>query len=213
MTALAEKFEYVLEANLIAEIEQVGITRFYKADAIIMDLNDNITHMPLLINGSIKVMRENKEGEEILLYFLEVGDTCTMTLNCCMSKARSQIRAVADSDCQLMMIPSHKMMDWIVNYDSWRAFVFQSYHDRLNEMIEAIDDLAFSDMEGRLLRYLKNRAFVSKGPQIHITHAEIAYDLHSSRVVISRLLKKLENEGRITMSRNQITFPGFMDVL
>ncbi len=208
---LIDKFQYVLEEDLIKEIDMVGTLRVFDGDAVIMDQHDDITHMPLLLEGAIKVMRENKNEEEILLYFLEVGDTCTMTLNCCLNKSKSEIRAISDCPTRVMMIPAIKMMDWIVRFDSWRAFVFQSYHDRLHEMIEAIDDLAFSDMEGRLLRYLKNRAFVAKGPDITITHAEIAHDLHSSRVVISRLLKKLENEGKIQLSRNHITFHGFMD--
>ena len=207
---LHDRFQYILEEGLLKEIDQVGVLRTFEEHAVIMDQDDQITHMPLLLDGAIKVMRENKAGDELLLYFLEMGDTCTMTLNCCLSQSKSEIRAIADRPTRLMMIPAIKMMDWIVKYDSWRAFVFQSYYDRLHEMIEAIDDLAFSDMEARLLRYLKNRAFVAKGPDIAITHAEIAHDLNSSRVVISRLLKKLEKAGIIKMHRNLINFEGFM---
>jgi CRP/FNR family transcriptional regulator len=149
-------------------------------------------------------MREDKEGDELLLYYLESGETCSMTMNCCMGQTKSEIKAVAEKDTKLIMVPVQKMEEWTANYKSWRNFVFQSYHTRLNEVLHILDSVAFEKMDQRLLNYLKEKIRVNKTHTIHNTHQEIAYDLHTSRVVISRLLKKLEQMGRIELHRNHI---------
>jgi CRP/FNR family transcriptional regulator len=153
----------------------------------------------------IKILREDDQGDELLLYFLENGDTCAMTLTCCLGHTKSEIRAIAETDVALIMVPVQKMEEWLTNYKSWRNFVLQSYHNRLNEMLETVDSIAFLKMDERLLKYLGKKAKVNKDHIIHSTHQEIAYELHTSRVVISRLLKKLENMGKIALNRNHIT--------
>ena len=156
------------------------------------------------MEGAIKVMREDKDGDELLLYFLERGDTCAMTLSCCLGQTKSEIRAVAERDTKLIMIPIEKMEEWTSKYKSWRDFVFESYHARLNEMLETIDTIAFMNMDQRLMKYLQDKAKINQNEVIAATHQQIAYDLHTSRVVISRLLKKLEIDGRIKLQRNSI---------
>ena len=121
-----------------------------------------------------------------------------------MGQTKSEIRAVVETDAKLIMIPVQKMEQWTATYTSWRNFVFESYHNRLNEMLYAIDSIAFDNMDQRLLNYLKEKARITQSKVIENTHQEIAYDLHSSRVVISRLLKKLENIGKIKLHRNYI---------
>ena len=160
--------------------------------------------MPLLISGVVKVLREDSDGDELLLYYLEQGDTCSMTLSCCMGQKRSEIRAVAETDARLIMIPIRKMEEWTAKYRSWRNFVFDSYNNRLNEMLQTIDTIAFMNMDERLVNYLREKARVNQDSIIRNTHQEIAYDLHSSRVVISRLLKKLEQMGKIEIHRNYL---------
>ncbi|MEZ4886847.1 MAG: Crp/Fnr family transcriptional regulator [Chitinophagales bacterium] len=206
---LKERYQYVFEAKLIEEIAAVGTYRKVKEDTTIMDIGDTIEYMPLLLSGSIKIMREDEDGSELLLYYLEVGDTCAMTLNCCLRKTKSQIRAVAEIYTELIMVPVHKMVDWIIQYETWRVFVFESYNTRLNEMLEAIDNLAFNNMEERLYKYLTDKAFIAKSSNLIVTHFQIASELNSSRVVISRLLKKLENDGKIKLHRNLIEVPNY----
>jgi CRP/FNR family transcriptional regulator len=121
-----------------------------------------------------------------------------------MGQTRSEIRAVAETDVRLIMIPVRKMEEWTAKYRSWRNFVFDSYNTRLNEMLHAIDSIAFLNMDERLINYLREKARVNQDNTLHSTHQQIAYDLHSSRVVISRLLKKLENLGKIELHRNHI---------
>ena len=127
-----------------------------------------------------------------------------MTLSCCMGQTKSKIRAVAETDVTLLMLPKQKMKEWLTRYDTWQEFILQSYHSRLQEFIEALDTIAFLKMDMRLLKYLRDKAMVNSNDMIHTTHKEIAEDLHTSRVVVSRLLKGLEKENKIELYRNQI---------
>ena len=127
-----------------------------------------------------------------------------MTLSCCVGNTKSEIRAVAETDTKLIMLPVEKMAEWMHKYKSWQAFILQSYHSRMMEMLEAIDTIAFLKMDERLLKYLRDKAMVSHDDVLQVTHQEIAQDLHTSRVVVSRLLKTLENSGKIKLFRNRI---------
>lgn len=201
---LKANYGYVFEDALLQEISQVGSYKEIPEGFTLMDIGQYVKSMPLLISGAIKVMREDNDGDELLLYFLERGDTCAMTMTCCMGHSKSEIRAVAELDTKLVMIPVQKMEEWTGKYKSWRNFVFQSYHNRLMEMLETIDSIAFLKMDERLHKYLKDKVHVTNDNVIHNTHQEIAYELHTSRVVISRLLKKLEKTGIIELHRNSI---------
>lgn len=201
---LKDAYGFLFEEELIQEIVDTGVLKTAKEGEIIMDINDYITSMPLLLDGAIKILREDKDGNELLLYFLERGDTCALTLSCCLGQTRSEIRAVAERDTQYIMIPVGKIEEWTAKYKSWRNFVFESYHTRLTEMLETIDTIAFMNMDKRLLRYLQDKAKINQSEALQITHQQIAYDLNTSRVVISRLLKKLEIENKILLQRNQI---------
>ena len=201
---LKSKYGYLFEDELLEDIAKVGIYKEIPAGNKIMEIGQYIQSMPLLIEGAIKILRDDEEGDELLLYFLESGDTCAMTLTCCLGNARSEIRAVAELDTKLIMVPISKMEEWTRKYKSWRDFVFQSYHNRLMEMLETIDSIAFLKMDERLLKYLKDKSMITNSMVISNTHQEIAHELHTSRVVVSRLLKKLENQGMIKLNRNNI---------
>ena len=204
MEELTEAYSGILEPQLIEEIADIAsITDFRDGDRLI-EIGQYIRQMPLLINGAIKILREDRKEGELLLYFLEKGDTCAMTLACCLGDTQSEIRAIAETDGTVAMIPIGKMEEWLGKYKSWRNFVFSSYNKRLTEMLTAIDNLAFMKMDERLLNYLKEKAKVNRSAIIVNTHQEIAYELNTSRVVISRLLKALENEGIIKLNRNTI---------
>lgn len=202
--ALIESYGYMFEPALIEEIIKVGQVEKIPEGEILIDYGQSVTHMPLLIEGAIKVLRQNEEGDELLLYFLEQGDTCTMTLTCCIAKSQSEIQAIAAKDAILYLIPVDKMEEWTKKYKGWMTFVFESYNNRFNELLEAIDNLAFNNMHDRLYKYLKSKVLVTKSTQLDATHQEIAYDLNTSRVVVSRLLKSLEKEGKIKIFRNKL---------
>jgi len=201
---LQQKFAHSLDEDLITEISKNGILKKFKKDDIIIDINQSLNFIPLLLIGDIKIIREDKDGNELLIYFLEAGETCTMSLTCCLGTTKSKIRAVAEKDSSLVMIPVENMQRWFHNNASWRNFILQSYQIRFDEMLEAIDSLAFMKMDERLYKYLKNMAMVDESKTISIKHQDIAEDLNTSRVVVSRLLKKLENENKIELGRNKI---------
>lgn len=202
--ALYKNYDFLFEKELLEDIASAGTLRNVHQGDVLMDIGETITHMPLLLEGAIKVLREDEKGDELLLYFLERGDSCAMTFSCCMGKRKSDIRAIAEADTQLIMIPVEKMQEWMVKYQSWRTYILDSYHTRMIELLETVDTLAFMKMDERLLKHLQDKAKVNHNDMIQSTHQEIAYDLNTSRVVISRLLKKLEKEGKIEMHRNQL---------
>ncbi len=201
---LKKSYNHLFEDALINEIVQAGTFKEVPAGFKMMEIGSYIKAIPLLVSGVIKILREDTNGDELLLYYLEKGDTCSMTMTCCMGQTKSEIRAVVETDAKLIMVPVQKMEQWTATYTSWRNFVLESYHNRLNEMIHTIDSIAFDNMDQRLLNYLKEKARITQSKVIENTHQEIAYDLHSSRVVVSRLLKKLENIGKIKLHRNYI---------
>jgi cAMP-binding proteins - catabolite gene activator and regulatory subunit of cAMP-dependent protein kinases len=201
---LKEGYSAIFEAPLLQEISEVGVYKEVPEGHKFIEIGDYVRSMPLLISGAIKILREDGEGDELLLYFLERGDTCAMTMTCCMGQKKSEIRAIAELDTKLIMIPVQKMEEWTGKYKSWRNFVFESYHNRFNELLETIDSIAFLRMDERLLKYLRDKVKVTNDMIVNNTHQEIAYELHTSRVVISRLLKQLEKLGKIELQRNKI---------
>jgi CRP/FNR family transcriptional regulator len=201
---LDQAYSYIFEQALLDEIAKIAVYKEFKADDYLIEIGDYIKTMPLLLTGAIKILREDENGDELLLYFLERGDTCAMTLTCCMGQSKSRIRAIAETDGAMLMIPVEKMEEWLTKYKTWRNFVFDSYNVRLNEMLEAIDTLAFMNLDERLYKYLTDKAKVIGDTEIKNTHQEIAYEMHTSRVVISRLLKALELKGKIKLHRNKI---------
>lgn len=204
MINLTTNYSHLFENELLKEIEEVAIYKEFAENDVIIDIGNYITSMPLLINGAIKILREDDKGDELVLYYLEKGDTCAMTLQCCMGETKSKIKAVAETKVELLMVPKKKMMLWLGKYTSWQKFILQNYHERLQEFIEAIDTIAFLNMDKRLLKYLKDKAMVNSNDTVFVTHQEIANDLHTSRVVVSRLLKALEKQNKIILHRNQI---------
>ncbi len=191
----------IFEDALLNEIDHVATYKEIPEGFKLMEIGNYIKSMPLLVSGVVKILREDENGDELLLYFLEHGDTCAMTLSCCVGHKKSEIRAVAETDAKLIMVPVEKMEEWMAKYPGWRNFILESYHNRLNEMMETVDSIAFLRMDERLLKYLKDKARVTGSATINGTHQEIAYELHTSRVVVSRLLKKLENMGKLELHR------------
>ncbi|WP_111683410.1 Crp/Fnr family transcriptional regulator [Winogradskyella tangerina] len=206
---LLQPYQYLFDSEIIDSIAEVASVKSFKKQDIIIDIGQELHFIPLLIEGNIKVLREDDHGDELLLYVLESGDTCAMSLTCCMAKSQSKIRAIADDDVTLLMIPIDKMRQWFHTNESWRNFILQSYQIRFDEMLETIDTLAFMKMDERLFKYLTDKVKLTASTDLEITHQEIAEDLHTSRVVISRLLKQLEKENKIKLGRNRISIIEF----
>ncbi|WP_363289289.1 Crp/Fnr family transcriptional regulator [Lutibacter sp.] len=201
---LIDYYSEIFEKELIDEIVNIGIYRSIESGGTLIDIGDNMSHIPLILNGAIKIIREDKNGDEIALYFLEKGDTCAISFVNCLNRSKSMFRGVAEKETEGIFIPVKKVDEWLKKYESWRHFIIDSYHMRLIEMVESIDSLAFMKLDNRLLKYLTDKVKIMQDHTLFITHQEIADDINTSRVVVSRLLKQLENEGKLKIRRNRI---------
>jgi CRP/FNR family transcriptional regulator len=208
-TEKLKDLNYIFNKELLNEISLHGTLKKFSKNQIIIDIGQKLEFVPILLSGNIKVLREDESENEILLYVLEEGDTCAMSLTCCFSNKMSKIRAVADKPSEVIMISILKMQEWLNTYEDWRNFILQSYQTRFNEMLETIDTLAFMKMDERLYKYLTDQVKLNASEIIESTHQSIADDLNTSRVVISRLLKQLEIEGKIKLGRNKIEVLSF----
>ena len=206
---LKQEYGYLFEDELIQDINNNGQLYTIPEGETIIEYGQNLRRIPLILNGAIKILRLDAMGDELLIYYLEKGETCTMTMTCCMGQKKSEIKAVAETEVEFISVPVEKMKDWTKKYDSWMAFVFDSYNNRFDEMMQSIDSLAFGNMYDRLVKYLKDQVMIRKTTTLDHSHQDIAYDLHTSRVVISRLLKNLEREGIIKLGRNKISVLNF----
>ncbi len=201
---LNDYYSSIFEKKLLSEISEIGIYQKFKEGRTLVDINDEMTHIPLIINGLVKVLREDHNRDEILLYFLEKGDTCSISFVNCINRSKSMFKAIVEKDTECILVPVNKIENWLINYKTWRQFIIDSYHDRLIEMVEAIDGLAFLKLDDRLVKYLSEQVKIKNNKNLIITHQEIADDLNTSRVVISRLLKSLENNKQIKLGRNRL---------
>ena len=192
------------EKELLEEIIQVSRFVEFQEGDVLIDYNQYIKTIPLLLSGAIKVLREDYDSGELLLYYLERGDTCAVSMTCCMGDKQSEIKAIGEKAGVIVMIPVAKMSEWIVKYKSWMNFIFETYNNRFNELLNAVDTIAFMDMNERILNYLFEKSKIDNSTIVYKTHQDIAKELNTSRVVVSRLLKALEKAGRIKLNRNSI---------
>ena len=192
------------EPGLQQVIANEGRLHRFAEGEVMMDYGQYIRMLPLVISGTIKVSRESPEGDELFLYYLTRGESCTMTFSCCMGDKRSAIRAVAEEDSVILGLPRQRLDEWMMRYVSWKNFVLQSYDERMQELISTIDQVTFLHLDQRLLEYVTRRAALREDATIVATHQEIADDLHVSREAVSRLLKTLEQRGTVELGRNRV---------
>ncbi|MDX5483236.1 MAG: Crp/Fnr family transcriptional regulator [Hymenobacteraceae bacterium] len=191
------------EQPLLEEILSQSTIRQVQEGEEVLRTGQYIRSTVLLLSGLLKVYREDDEGNEFLMYYLEPGDACALSMMCTARNEQSQIMAKAVAPSEVILIPSHLSELWLGKYKSWHNFVIASYRERFEELLQTLDSIAFKGLDERLLFYLKRHVKVS-GKQIRLSHQQIAIELNSSREVISRLLKKLEQTGAITLHRNYI---------
>lgn len=204
MLELRAAFQGIFEDALLQEMEEVCKLKTYQAGDVLIDFGATIKAMPILLTGVIKILREDFDAGELLLYFLEKGDSCALSIDCCIGHKTSEIRAQADSLTRVAFVPNYYIDQWMVKYPSWRNFILASYSNRFEELLSALDNIAFLQMDVRILNYLKEQQKLRGTDLLQITHQEIANDLNTSRVVVSRLLKSLENQAYISLQRNNI---------
>ena len=194
----------VFEKELIEELADVGYYQTINKGELLIDIDDELTHVPMILSGVVKIIRRDSNGDEIVLYYLEQSHTCAISFVNCINRNKSIFRGVAEQDVEAVFVPVQYIDDWLVKYKSFRHFIIDSYHFRLLEMVDAIDSLAFLKLEERLFNYLNEKMKINNTSTLEITHQELAEDLNSSRTVISRLLKHLEHDGKVRMHRNRL---------
>lgn len=197
-------YKDILEEGLIDNLAEVGFYNTIKKGDLLIDIDDDLTHIPMILNGVVKIIRRDTNGDELVLYYLEQGNTCAISFVNCINRNKSIFRGVAETDVEAVFIPVQYIDEWLQKYRSFRHFIIDSYHFRLLEMVDSIDSLAFLKLEERLFNYLNEKIKITQRDTLDITHQELATDLNSSRTVISRLLKHLEHEGKVRMHRNRL---------
>jgi CRP/FNR family transcriptional regulator len=201
---LLENLKDLFEPALIEEMLQVGELHQFKEGEIVMDYGKYIRMMPIVLKGTLKVLRMEESNKEILLYYLSSSESCSMAYSCCLEAKKSEIKAVAEDDVELLGIPHEKLDEWICKYPSWKNYIMRSFNDRFLELLKSIESIAFHKLDERLVAYLKEKLRHTGSSVIKASHYLIADELATSRVVISRLLKQLENDKRIILYRNEI---------
>lgn len=196
--------ELAQETELVESIVRSASVRKVSRGETLIDYGAFIQFVPLVVKGLIKVIRENEEGKELLLYFLSEGNTCAASFSCCMIRKRSEIKAVAEEDSLIIAIPLQAAEEWMGKYPAWRNFVMNVYDQRIFAMIDTIDKLAFARLDEKLWDYLQERVLIRGQVLTNLSHQEIANDLNVSREAVSRLLKKLEQQGKLEIYRSKI---------
>ena len=191
------------DPELLTHLEKIGQITEFEEGEMLMKPGQYFKNSLLILDGRVKLYREGEDGEEFFLYYLEKGNACALSMICATKNETSAIKAKAISTVTALSIPIQYMDGLMKDYREWYYFVLETYRSRFEELLEVIDHVVFHSMDEKLEFYLK-RQFESIGSKITITHQEIADDLNSSREVISRLLKKLESQKRISISRHEI---------
>ena len=192
------------ENNLIEEFAATGEIRTFKEGELLMRTGQYIRSTILVLQGLVKIYREDDEGNEFFMYYLEGGKACALSMVCSSKQNISELTAKSVTDTTVISIPLFYMDQWMTKYKSWYQFVLGSYKDRFEELLLTIDHVAFRNMDERLVFYLKRHQDKLKSNNIPLTHSEIAQELNSSREVITRLLKKLSDKGMLKMHRQHI---------
>ncbi len=202
-TALRQHFSVFQQGELVEEIASKGIYMYVPSDQYILEVGSFIKVIPLVIKGSVKVVRQEKSGE-IFLYYIRPGQSCAMTLSSCMKREKSRIKAIVQEDTELVALPAEDVYYMIRKYPAWQNFVVETYSQRFDEIMEVLDHVVFHKLDERLFKYLQKRSSSQNSLELPISHQEIASDLATSREVISRLLKQLERQGLIQLFRGKI---------
>ncbi len=205
---LPKHFDDLFEPELLRELGSKASSVHLKAGESFLQSGEMVKVMPILLSGVLKVSRMEEDGRELFLYYINPDESCAMSFTCCMERHPSEIRAMAEEDSDMLTVPMEAMDEWLVKYPSWKNFVMRTIRNRFNELLRTIDLIAFQNLDQRLIAYLKDKSKALDSSLINLSHEQIATELATSRVVISRLLKKLERDGKVLLYRNQIKLLG-----
>lgn len=194
----------IFPAELVKEIEESGNLKYFQAGETIVNMDSYIKNIPVVISGSIKVIRTEEDGREILLYYLTPGESCIVSILSGMKNETAKIKAIVEEDAELMMIPADKAKEWVRKFPDWTEFIFDLYQKRFEELLDMVNSVAFQKIDKRLLQLIKQKTELYQSSQISVTHQQLADELGITREAASRVLKQMEKDKLIILSRNKI---------
>ena len=198
-----KKYIPFLEEELLAKIEVYGIFKTIPAHTYLLREGSYVHAVPFVLNGRVKVFSTTEE-RDLLLYYIQEGQSCIMSFAAAINSQSSKVEAITEEETEIVLLPVNHLQQWLNEYSSIHRFMYSMYNQRYLELLDTVNHLIFWKMEDRLLKYLEDKAKLTHSLDIHITHQQIAHDLASVREVISRVLKKLEFDGKITLGQRHI---------
>ena len=201
---LEKVYSSLFESELLKEIAEKSMPITATAGQLLIKMGQTIKMVPMVLSGTLKVSRTNDDGQELLLYYVRQGEGCAMTFSCGMMSQVSLVKGTAEDDLTMLCIPVSTMEEWMTKYPSWKRFVMSTIVNEFIDVIKSVDDVTFKKMDDRLVNYLKEKSKIGGSSLINLTHQQIGDELGTNRVVVSRLLKKLEIDKRLLLYRNQI---------
>jgi len=199
------KSETLFHTLLSKEIYASGQVKSFPAGAIILNINDYIKSIPIVLSGSIKVIRTDEDGREILLYYIKPTESCIMSVLAGLNENTSKIKAIVEEEAELLLIPVSKASEWIRRFPEWTDFIFALYQKRFEELLDVVNAVAFQKVDVRLLHLLRQKSSLFQSREISVTHQQLANELGITREAVSRVLKQMEKEKLIALTRNKIT--------
>ena len=204
ISSLVKVYSPVFEAPLIKELQEKSMLVTASAGQGLMNPGQAIKVVPLVLSGTLKVSRINAEGQELLLYYVREGGGCAMTFSCGLMSIPSQVKGTAEDDLSMLCVAVSTMEEWMVKFPTWKKYIMGTIVHEFLDVIKSVDEVTFKKMDDRLVSYLKGKSKIAGSTVINLTHQQIADDMGTNRVVVSRLLKKLETDKRLILYRNQI---------
>lgn len=205
MKSLSDVKEFKGSENILAELKKSGSITKLKQGEILLRENHAIREIPIILSGSVKVYQTDEDVKEVLLYYLQEGETCIMSFLGGLYNDTSKVKAVADVDSEVLLIPVQKLGILTQKFPEWNNYIFRVYHQRFLELLDVIHAISFKKMDERLFNFIIQKTELTNSQTLHLTHEEIANELGTARVVVSRLLKQMEKKNLIKLGRNKIT--------
>jgi CRP/FNR family transcriptional regulator len=201
---LNENIEFRLSTLMQEKLVEIGFSKIYSEGETILNENETIKAIPIVIKGSIRVMRTEEDGKEILLYYLKAGESCIMSFLGGMHNDTSKVKAIAEVESEILFIPIQKVSLLIKEFPEWLDYIFRLYHKRFEELLEVVNAIAFKKLDERLLNFIQKKCEITDSQTLYVTHEQLSQELGTARVVVSRLLKHMEDEGLVKLGRNKI---------
>ena len=205
MEELQQITEFKTSPELVEKLQQHSIRKEYEAGSVILNENAHIRSIPIVTKGTLKVIRTEEDGREILLYYIKAGESCIMSFLGGLHNETSKVKAEVEDNAEILFLPIEKVSLFIKEYPQWLDYIFRLYHKRFEELLEIVNAIAFKKVDERMLALLNKKTELTGNKTLNITHEQLANELGTARVVVSRLLKQLEEIGKVKLGRNKIT--------